>query len=227
MILNRHSGAGWNLGETRRDLLSRDPGLRRDDVKESGFTLAELLVSLFIFGLLSAAGVSLLTFSVRAQAAAEERLGHVAALRRTGALLAADLAQAAPRVSRDETGVARPAFTGGTGEESGPALAFIRRGWENVDDSPRPTLQKVEYRLVEGRLERRSYALVDGAAPMVDIALLEGVRRMRLRYRSKRGEWRGRWDPTQPAELPRAVELVIDVAGNGVTRQLFLAGAGG
>jgi general secretion pathway protein J len=197
---------------------------RRSD--ELGFTLVELLVSLLIFGMLAAAGVALLSFSVRAQEVAEGRLDDLAALRRAGALLAGDLAQAAPRAFRDEAGAVRPAFDGGTGEGGGAALAFVRRGWENVDDSPRPSLQKVEYRLVGGRLERRSYPLVDGAAPQADAAILDGVRRLRLRYRDKQGAWRDRWDPTRITELPRAVELVMDVDGAGTTRQLFLAGTG-
>jgi general secretion pathway protein J len=185
-----------------------------------------LLVSLFIFAMLAAAGVALLSFSVRAQDLAVARLADVAGLRRAGALLAGDLAQVAPRIARDEAGAQRPAFVGGTGEESGPALAFVRRGWENVDNAPRPSLQKVEYRLVGGRLERRSWAFVDGATPKTDFALLDGVHRMRLRYRDGEGRWHERWDPTRASELPRAVELVMDVEGSGVTRQLFLTGAG-
>lgn len=193
----------------------------------NGFTLVELLVSLLIFAMLSAAGVALLSFSVRTQDMAAARLADLSALRRTGALLAGDLAQAAPRLFRDEAGLQRPAFSGGEGEGAGPLLAFVRHGWENPDDAPRASLQKVEYRLAGDRLVRRSYALVDGAPPRADIILLDGVRRIHLRYRDREGRWRERWDPVRATELPRAVELVMDVAGNGVTRQLFLAGAGG
>jgi general secretion pathway protein J len=175
--------------------------------------------------MLSAAGVALLSFSVRAQEAAEGRLGELAQLRRASALMAADLAQAAPRVHRDEAGATLPAFAGGGGEE-GVAMAFVRRGWENVDGDSRSSLQRVEYRVAAGRLERRIWPRVDGAAPTGPVALLEGVRSVRLRYRDAAGEWRARWDPEEPGALPRAVELVADVEGSGVTRQLFLAGGG-
>ena len=40
----------------------------------NGFTLVEMLVSLLIFAMLAAAGVTLLSFSVRAQDVAETRL---------------------------------------------------------------------------------------------------------------------------------------------------------
>jgi general secretion pathway protein J len=193
---------------------------------ESGFTLVELLVSLLIFGTLAAASVALLSFSVRAQAVADVRLDELGAFRRASALLAADIGQAAPRVTRDEAGEPRPAFIGGNGEVQGLLFAFVRRGWQNVDEAPRPSLQRVEYLYERGRLERRAYRFLDGAEPLPPTILVEGVRRVRLRYRDREGEWRERWDPTAPADLPRAVELVVDAEGMGSTRQLFLSGPG-
>jgi general secretion pathway protein J len=195
-------------------------------MRREGFTLVELMVALVIFGMLSAAGIALLSFSVRSQAAAELRLGELAQLRRAGALLAADLAQAAPRISRDQSGAAKPAFSGGFGDSSGVALALVRRGWENVEAASRPSLQKVEYRLNGGRLERVAWPLLDGAAPLAPMTLVDGVRSLRLRYRDEQGEWRARWDPSRAAELPVAVEVVLDAEGSGVTRQLFLTGSG-
>jgi general secretion pathway protein J len=192
---------------------------------EQGFTLVELLVSLLIFGMLSAAGVALLTFSVRAQDLADERLDQLAGFRRFGAILTSDLAQAAPRISRDEAGATRAAFTGGSGETEGASLLFVRRGWENLDGSPRPSLQKVQYRLREGRLERISYRYLDGAAAMEPAPLIDRVRSLRLRYRERKGEWRDRWDPERIGEMPTALELVINIEGSGTIRQLFLIGA--
>ena len=225
----RHPGGSRDLGARSLGGSARGPGFRRDDgrgaaVGESGFTLAELLVSLFIFGLLSAAGVALLSFSVKAQEAAESRLGDLADFRRAGALLAGDLAQAAPRMPRDSAGTSRPAFEGLGGEQGGLALAFVRRGWENLDDTPRASLQRVEYSLTEGRLERRIYPRIDGAAAAPATTVVDGVRRIRLRYRDREGAWRERWDPTKATELPRAVELVMDAEGSGTTRQLFQTG---
>lgn len=191
---------------------------------ERGFTLVELLVSLFIFGMLSAAGVALLSFSVRAQEAADARLGELADFRRAGALLTGDLAQAAARLARDPAGTARPAFEGNGGEQGGVALAFVRRGWENLDETPRASLQRLEYRLVEGRLERRVYPRLDGAEPQPPTTVAQDVRRIRLRYRDSEGNWRERWDPIKANELPRAVELVMDSEGSGTTRQLFQVG---
>lgn len=191
---------------------------------EQGFTLVELLVSLLIFGMLSAAGVALLTFSVRAQDLADERLQELGSLRRFGAIVTSDLAQAAPRIARDEAGVARAAFLGGSGQTETAPLSLVRRGWQNLDESPRPSLQKVQYRLAGNRLERIVHRYVDGAAAMEPVPLLEGVTSLRLRYRDVQGQWRDRWDPAQPAEMPKAVEMIVEMEGSGTIRQLFLVG---
>ncbi len=192
---------------------------------EHGFTLVELVVALFVFGLLASAGVALLGFSVRAQAAAGERLDEIAAIRRVSAIMTADLAQATPRISRSPSGAAQVAFFGSPGGNRDLALAFVRRGWENASAAPRASLQKVQYRLVEDRLERRAAPMADGAEMGPPATIIRGVKSLALRYRIG-GEWRPRWDATRPDALPRAVEVVIDVDGIGPVRQVFQTGTG-
>lgn len=193
---------------------------------EGGFTLVELLVSLLIFGMLSAAGVAILSVGVHAQKSATETLDRLSQIRRLGAIVTSDLAQAAPRVWRDEAGAAQPAFSGGSGQETA-ALSLVRRGWENFDGAPRSTLQKVEYRLAGDRIERIAHRHVDGAAALQPVTVIDNVHALRLRYRDRRGEWRERWDPRRPDELPRAVEMVVTFGDGGGLLQLFLVGAEG
>jgi general secretion pathway protein J len=180
-----------------------------------GFTLVEMLIALTIFGMLTAAGVALLTLTVRTQETSGRLLAEVGALRRLGALMTADLAQAAPRARRDRAGRPRPAFAG-----SALALAVVRRG------GPEGALQRVEYRLNDGRLERLAFDRVDGESRAVTIPLIEDVRQLRLRYRDREGGWRDAWDPTDPGLLPRAVELLSSDPAHGSVRQLFLVGGG-
>jgi len=189
---------------------------------ENGFTLIEMMISLVIFGMITAAGVTLLTLTVRTQESADRIVENLSAVRRTGALLNADLAQTAPRIHRNGDGQPVAAFIGGNGSEA-LLMAFVRRGWED-ESAFRSSLQRVEYRLRDGRLERWRYDAVDGAGHAVAMPLLEGIRRVQLRYRDRDGSWRDRWDPTDPARLPVAVELVSDSEGQGVVRQLFLVG---
>jgi hypothetical protein len=61
---------------------------------------------------------------------------------------------------------------------------------------------------------------------MPSVAVVTGVARdAPALSRGPRGEWRDRWDPTQPMLLPKAVEMVIETEESGSIRQLFLVGA--
>lgn len=199
--------------------------MTRRPARAAGFTLVEMMISLMIFGLLAAAGVALLSFSVRAQGATDAKFADVTALDRLSSALSGDLAQATARATRNEAGDLLPAFTGESGSGATPMLRLVRGGWSNLDDTARPGEQKVEYRLDSGVVERVAYPQLDGAAPLPPAAMLRGVREVRLRYRT-RGAWSERWDGATRLALPDAVELRL-VRGNGVEyRQLFLVGSG-
>lgn len=190
---------------------------------QRGFTLVEMMISLLIFGLLAAAGVSLLSFGVRAQAVAGKKLDDVAALSRLDGVLVADLAQALPRATRDEGGAIRPAFEGGNGAT---LLRLVRGGWDNVDGAPRPSVQKVEYVLGEkGTIDRIAYPMLDGAAPYPSATMLTGVASVSLRYRLA-GAWADRWQGQPDTPLPDAVEMTITRSDGTVFRELFLVGIG-
>lgn len=193
--------------------------------REQGFTLVEVLVALMIFGMIAAAGVAMLSFSVRAQGATKAKLDDVAALGRTASILSADLAQAVDRPTRDEAGVRLPAFLGEAGGAAAPMLRVVRGGWGNLDGAARPGLQKVEYRLVKGTLQRLAYPMLDGAAPLAPATLLTGLADARLRYRY-RGAWSDRWDGADGIPLPSAVELRLIGTRGREHRQLFLVGSG-
>lgn len=184
-----------------------------------GFTLVEMLVALFVFGLLAAAGVGVMSFAVDNQAAVKEHMARLGDFQRARQLVKSDLEQAAVRRTRDEAGAApRAAFGGGEGER---LLFLVRRGWDNPDEEPRASLQYVEYRLVGGRLERRARSALDGAPLGDPQVVLEGVEAARVAFLSQ-GEWRAAWVPSTLAPLPQAVRLDLDLEGVGETSQLFL-----
>ena len=188
---------------------------------EHGFTLVEVMVSLLIFGMLAAAGVAILSLGVRAQSATGRRFDDIAALNRTLTLLAGDLGQAALRASRDDGGTLVPAFTG----ENDGTIRLVRAGWSNVDAAPRASIQKVAYRVENGAFERIAYPMVDGAGPLPPVVMLAQVRGVTARYRF-RGAWSDRWDGTQGAPLPQAIELVITRADGTGYRAMMLVGSG-
>ncbi|RVT41001.1 type II secretion system minor pseudopilin GspJ [Sphingobium algorifonticola] len=194
--------------------------------RANGFTLIELMVALAIFALIAGAGVLLLGNSVSAQGAIKLRLDDLAAVQRADGTLSADLGQATARISRTELGTLAPAFFANPGGESAPILQFVRGGRANLGDSPRSSLQKVEYWLREGRLERRSYDAVDGATAREPAPLLTDLESAALRFRNARGEWIGQWMPTQPDLLPLAVELRLARRGAPPVTLVYAVGPG-
>ena len=189
--------------------------------RANGFTLLEMLIALSIFGMLTAAGVALLSVTARTQQTSDRLLAELGEIRRTGALLTADLAHALPRVRRNSEGGPEPAFAGGDG--SRPLLLAFVRGGRDSGEGGEP--QRVAYRLSGGVLERLAWTRVDGGGDPTAVPLLDGVGAVRLRYRDSDGNWRERWDPTDTAELPVAVELITDSDTHGMVRQLVLVGS--
>lgn len=192
---------------------------------EAGFTLIEVMVSLMIFGMIAAAGVAILSFSVRAQSSTGAKLDDISALTRTMSILSADLAQASNRVTRDEAGTRVPAFVGESGSGVTPMLRLVRAGWSNIDGTARSNLQKVAYRVDAGVLQRIAYPMIDGAQPLPPAALLTRVRQVGLRYRIA-GAWSDRWDGAAGPPLPDAMELRVQRDDGTQFRQMFLVGTG-
>lgn len=190
-------------------------------MKSNGFTLIEMLIALTIFGMLTAAGVALLSVSARTQETADRLLAEFGQVRRLGALLTADLGQAAARMHRDADGRPQRAFAGADGQDD-MLLLFVRRGWDDGADAS--GAQRVGYRIADGQLQRVAFSRVDGAGQAIVSPLVDQVRAVRLRYRDERGDWRPQWADPDPSKLPAAVELVVDSARYGPVRMLFAVG---
>lgn len=199
--------------------------------RASGFTLVEVLVAMFVFALLAAAGVGVMAYAADNQGVVRGRMDRLGEFQRARALLTADLSQAALRRVRGRDGAAAlDAFVGSTDGDpmaragSVPLFALTRRGWENPDREPRAPLQYVEYRLVDGQLERSVRAALDGAAPGDPQVLLTGVRAAAIAYHH-RGQWSRGW-PGGVAEMPEALRLELQLDGLGRIEQLFLLPGG-
>lgn len=189
---------------------------------QAGFTLVEMLIALTIFGMLTAAGVTLLNVAARTQQTSERLLDSVGQLRRLSALATADFAQATPRLYRSLEGRPQRAFTGDSG--ASPVLVtFVRTGWDAGDGAG---VQRVAWRLRDGRLERVAFRNIDGGGPAISMPILEGVERVSLRYRHAEGGWLSTWQPTDPTRLPAAVEIVADTRAHAGVRFAFLVAPG-
>ena len=191
----------------------------------AGFTLIEVMIALLIFALLAAAGVLVLSQSIDNRFVVKAATDRTAELQRLRATLRADLGQAAPRRVRAANG--QPAASPILAAEApgDPLLVLVRAGWSNPDGRQRAALQRVEYRLVEDRLERRVYPYLDGARPGPPQVLYQGVSAPSLAFISAGAETPG-FIPSPDRPLPDAVRLDLTLEGYGPVRQLFVVGGG-
>ncbi|MDX9998103.1 MAG: type II secretion system minor pseudopilin GspJ [Phenylobacterium sp.] len=187
-----------------------------------GFTLVEMMVALLIFGLVAAAGVAVMSFSVDNRQIVQAHTDRLARFQRARALIRADLSQAAARRTRGPDGQAASwTFAGGAGAGSGVLLALVRRGWDNPDEAPRASLQYVEYRLSDDRLERRSRPALDGAELGPPQVLLTGVAAATVSFAAG-GEWVEALPHGAHQPPPPAVRLQLRLRDLGEVEQLFL-----
>jgi len=191
----------------------------------AGFTLVEALIALSMFALIAAAGAAVLRQAIDNKVAVRAASARVGDLQRVRGQLKADLGQAAARRTRAATG--RPSSQAMTGAlaPGDPLLVVVRAGASNPGGRSRPSLQRVEYRVVDGRLERRAASHLDGSRPGPPQILYRGVRDARVAF-LRDGAEAPAFLATSDAPLPDAVRIVMTLDGYGPLDQLFAVGGG-
>ena len=198
---------------------------RSNSQQKNGFTLVEMMVALFVFSILSVAGVLLLRSAVDSNEVTDRNLRGVADMQRLVSLLETDLSQALPRTYRDGDGERRAAFESDIGTNGNMFLVFTRGGQSNINDKARSNIHRVSYRLRDGQLERLQHEMTDGGAISEPAELIDGVENLELRFRDRRGQWRRDWQTERLNDLPRAIEINFTQDGRSY-RHLFLVGTG-
>lgn len=197
-----------------------------------GFTLLELLVAIAIFAILGTMALSGYTELQRQSEYAEQRLARVREVQRAVQLIVQDLSQIEPRPVREGLGDVRiPAVAAGTSVEY--PMQFTRAGWSNTAGLPRPTLQRVGYRVDGEGLWRDHWATLDRTMTVepVRLRLLGGVRSVRFRFMTPDRSWAERWPVNEGAptvdverQRPAAVEVILDLDDWGEIRRLVEVG---
>lgn len=199
--------------------------MNRRRTARQGFTLVEVLVALAIFALISAAGVLVLSQVADTRFVLQEKSSQVADLQRLTAVLKSDLSQAVPRRVRSVSGRPFSAPVMGPFVSGDPVLALVRAGWSNPDGDPRPSLQRVEYRLTDDRLERRAYPYLDGAVAGPPQILYRGVRSVQVAFIQGPSEGPA-YLASVERPLPDAVRLQLDLDAYGSV-EILLSVTGG
>jgi general secretion pathway protein J len=202
-------------------------------VGESGFSLIEVVIALFITATLAGLGSSLVLGTLAGKERFDAAANGARGVELAHAALKSDLSQIAARVVRAPGGEPRGlVFTGGPVTGDAPLLGFARAGWDNPGGAePRGSVVYVEYVHDEDRLVRRSWVRADATTrtPVTEWVLLTGVQSVEASF-GRVGVWTPTFasspDGERRAALPALVTLDLDIAGVGLVRQVFATGYG-
>ncbi len=200
---------------------------------QSGFTLLELLVAMGIFAVIGAMALGGLNAIVGQETQARAQADRLGTLQRALRLIATDLGSADPRYVRDVLGTEHelPLLAEGRGDY---LIRLTRGGWPNPAKLPhRGTLQRVQYRLDDGKLIREYWPVLDlgtlGQPPRTE-ELLTGVDNVKLLFydasAGASGEWVTEWPPLRnaagaPAGRPQGIRVTLDLEDWGVIERLI------
>jgi general secretion pathway protein J len=197
---------------------------------QSGVTLVETLVALFVIALMASAGAVMTTQSLRGARAVEARGDGAAELSIALGMLSADLAAYTGRVSQDaSTTDPAYAFSGHAPRHDGRIMIFVRNGWANPAGDARSDLQRVEYLFQDGAFIRRSWAAPDPGlgTPTTEDVLLSGLEGLDARF-GRADTWTSEWIVTGDTseQSPQKVELTFSFASDDQLTTRYLIGAG-
>lgn len=196
--------------------------------KQQGFTLIEILVSVFLVGMIAATAYLGLNQITRNNQAALEIDARLREIRRAWYVVSRDITFMVARPVREATlGSPVPALL--ADNQSNFALTFTQDGRRNPGNLARSNLQRVAYLVDDGKLKRLAWPVLDPAQDSLpqETVVLDELRGIELRYLDDQNNWHDQWPPAniqavdRDAYMPIAVEFTMTLEDFGRIERLF------
>jgi general secretion pathway protein J len=198
----------------------------------AGFTLVEILVAMFIFAIVGTMAMGGYNELSRQRDIMEANASRTRAVQSAIQRMTQDFSMLEPRPVREPLGdTLEPALRS---DRRGEQLVDLTHsGWSNPAGVPRSTLQRVEYRLLDGKLRRDYWVVLDrtlNAEPQSTV-LIDKVKSVSLRYLDQNQGWHEQWPPLGASGpdlarmMPIAVEITVELEDWGkIVRLVEVAG---
>jgi general secretion pathway protein J len=165
-------------------------------MRARGFTLLEVLVAVFIFGIVAMLAYGGYNQLIRQSDIVESNAGRTRMIQAAVQRMSEDFSMIEPRPIREPLGeTLEPALRCDPRTET--LVDLTRSGWSNPAGVPRPTLQRVTYRFLDNKLERAYWNALDRTQTdePTHAVLLDHVRSVNLRFMDQNLSWHDQWPP--------------------------------
>lgn len=199
-------------------------------MRQRGFTLLEVLVTVAIFALMYVLAVQFVSGAMHTREELNDGVARMENTQRAVTYLTLDFEQLVARPVRGPYGDPLPALLG-----KDDYVAFTRLGWSNPFHlRQRSDMQRVIYDLEGHTLYRRYWPVLDTnvATEYREDVLLKHVERFEVRYLTKdvagRWQWQELWptaaiaaQPVWRQPLPESVEVTIELENGNIIHRYF------
>jgi general secretion pathway protein J len=202
--------------------------------RHGGFTLLEVIVATAIFAMVAVLAYGGYSELTRQSERLSESAARIRAIQSTVQRMVQDFSTLEPRPIREPLGDGVQSAL--LADARSDRLAeFTHSGWSNPAGVPRSTLQRVAYRLQDGKLTRAYWVTLDRTMTTepVSTMLLDRVKAVNLRFMGRDRRFTDQWPGANAgrgganvvATLPLAVEITLELEDWGkITRLVEVTG---